>query len=156
MARKPFIRAALVVASAAVLAGGATATAAKPTIERVPIDGSFLDNFLTTACGVNITTTERGHLIVRTFEDEDSPHVEVFTVNISLTAVGPGGSIRFRDVGADRTVIDENGDVIISLHGRLPFDFTGTLVLNDTTGEVLHEPQHTTVDDVEAACERLT
>ena len=154
MTRRRTARAAVAIATAVLLAGGGSALAGKPTIERIPLDGTFLDEFLTEACGVEIMTTERGHVAIRTFED--ARHVEVFTINATLTAVGPGGTIRFKDVGSDLTRIDENGDLITSIHGQVPFDFNGTLVLNRDTGEILHDPTAVRFDDVDAACERLT
>ena len=61
------------VVSALVLAGlvwAGLAVAAPPTIERINIDETFPDEFLTEECGVPVTTTALGHVILRTFSGE--------------------------------------------------------------------------------------
>ena len=155
MSRMRLARNAAALAGVAALAMTASAPAAKPTIERIVINEEFADEFLTEACGVPVTTTATGRITIRTF-GEGSPNAEVSTANVRLVATGPGGSFRFRDVGANRVRIDENGDVILTLTGQLPFDFTGRLVINLTTGEVLRAPQHSTADRLDAACAALS
>lgn len=39
--------------------------------------------------------------------------------------------------------------------GQIPFGFTGVLKVNETTGEVVLEPQHSTEGDLEDACAAL-
>ena len=58
------------VVSVLVLAGlvlTGVAAGAPPTIERINIDETFADEFLTEECGVPVTTTARGHIIMRIF-----------------------------------------------------------------------------------------
>jgi hypothetical protein len=140
---------------AAFIAPGAMA--AKPTIERIDVDESFADEFLSEECGVEVTTQALGHIIVRTFSGEATGAAELRTVNIALTATADGNTFTFRDVGADLVRIEPDGTAILMLIGQLPFDFTGVLKIDLETGEAILEPQHTVFEeDLEAACEALT
>jgi hypothetical protein len=141
-------------AVAAVLAGGAAA--APPTIERIEVDESFPDDFLTEACGVPVTTTATGHVIMRTFPDEGTGAVELNTLNISLTAAAGDNVYRFRDVGADLVRVEPDGTAILMIVGQVPFGFTGVLKIDLATGETILEPQHSLEGRVEEACAKLT
>lgn len=142
--------------AAFVIGAGAPAQAAPPTIERIPIDESFPDEFLTEECGVEVFTTITGFRILRTFEDRTGRLLSVGTVNISGTATAEGGSFRFRDVGADVERIAPDGTTTLSIIGQLPFDFAGVLVINLDTGEVVKEPQFVRgTIQLERACEIL-
>jgi hypothetical protein len=133
------------------------AIAAKPTIERLDVDESFLDEFLTEECGVEVTTRAQGHIIVRTFSGERTGPAELRTINIALTATADGNTFRFRDVGADLVRIEPDGTAVLMLIGQLPFDFTGVLKIDLETGEAILEPHHTIFEEqLEAACEALT
>jgi hypothetical protein len=147
------------VASVFVLAAfiAPAAMAAQPTIERLDVDESFPDAFLTEECGVEVTTRAQGHIIVRTFSGEGTRAAELRTVNIALTATADGNAFTFRDVGADLVRIEPDGTAILMLIGQLPFDFTGVLMIDLETGEAILEPHHTVFEeDLEAACEALT
>jgi hypothetical protein len=138
----------------AVLATGAAA--AKPTIERFEVDETFVDDFLTEACGVPVTTTARGHVILRTFSGDGTGPVELRTLSISLTATAGDNTYRFRDVGADLVRVEPDGTAILMIIGQVPFGFTGVLKIDLATGETILEPQHSLEDRVEEACEKLT
>jgi hypothetical protein len=138
----------------AVLATGAAA--APPTIERFEVDESFADDFLTEACGVAVTTSARGHVILRTFSGEGTGPAELRTLNISLTATAGDNVYRFRDVGADLVRVEPDGTAILMIVGQVPFEFTGVLKIDLATGETILEPQHSLEDRVEEACEKLT
>jgi hypothetical protein len=142
----------MVAVAAMVGLGIPTAHAAPPTIERIDIDEEFPDEFLTAACGFPVTVAERGHIIIRTFTDRDKGVVEVLTINLAVTASANGNEYRFRNVGADVTRVTPDGTVILSIIGQSPFGFTGVLKVNLDTGEVIHEPQHSTAEDLEEAC----
>ena len=139
---------------AAVLATGAAA--APPTIERFEVDESFADDFLTEACGVPVTTSARGHVIVRTFSGEGTGPVELRTLNIALTATSGDNAYRFRDVGADLVRVEPDGTMILTIVGQVPFEFTGALKIDLATGETILEPQHSLEGRVEEACAKLT
>ena len=133
------------------------AVAGKPTFERIPISESFPDDFLSEACGVDVTTRAEGHIIVRTFSDDSSKGLlEVRTLNIALTATAGGNTYRFRDVGADVTRISSDGTEIVMIIGQIPFGFTGVLKLNVETGEAILEPHHSLESRLEEACAALT
>ena len=140
-------------AVAAVVAPGASA--GKPTIERFDIEETSADDFLTEACGVPVTTTARGHVIVRTFPDGTGP-AEIRTLNIGLTAMAGDNTYKFRDVGADHVQVKRDGTAILMIIGQVPFEFTGVLKIDLATGEVILEPQHSTEGNVEKACAALT
>jgi hypothetical protein len=141
-------------AVAAVFAAGAAA--AKPTIERFQVDESFPDDFLTEACGVPVTTTARGHVILRTFSDNGTGPVELRTINVGLTARAGDNVYRFRDVGADLVRVEPDGTVILMITGQVPFEFSGVLKIDLATGETILEPQHSLEGRVEEACAKLT
>ena len=138
---------------AAVAAPGAFA--AKPTIERITFDETTDDAFLTEMCGFPVKTRAQGHIAFRGF-DRERGVVEVFTLNVGLTAMANGKTYRFRDVGANVVRVTPDGDEIVLIIGQAPFAFTGVLKINRTTGEVIHEPQHSTEADVEEACAALS
>lgn len=121
-----------------VLAG--PAGAAKPTFELITVDETFADDFLTEACGVDVTTHVEGRILLREFTG--SRLLAVNTVNVAGTATAGDNSFRFRDVGADHTRVTRDGSIELMIIGQLPFDFTGVLKVNPDTGEVLHEPNH--------------
>jgi hypothetical protein len=139
---------------AAFVAPGAMAQ--KPTMERIDIDESFLDEFLTEACGVPVTVRAQGHIIVRTFSGERTGPAEIRTISVGLTAMANGNTYRFRDVGVDLVRIEPDGTAILMIVGQLPFDFTGVLKIDLETGEAILEPQHSLEDRLDEACETLT
>jgi hypothetical protein len=147
---------AIAIAAGAILLTAATpAAAAPPTIERIPIETSFADGFLTEECGVAVTTTLRGFVLERTFSDPDGNLRALSTVNITGVASSEYGSFRFKDVGADQLKAAPDGTVTVSIIGQLPFDFAGVLVLDLETGEVVHEPRFRGDWQLERACEVL-
>ena len=145
-------------AAAAVLAAVAApgAFAATPTFERITVDETFDDEFLTEACGFPVTVRVQGHMTVRTFDRDGKGTLAVRTLNTSATLMANGKTYRLRDVGADVTRVTPTGDEIVMIIGQIPFGWTGVFKINTTTGEVIHEPQHSTEADVEEACAALS
>ena len=139
---------------AAVLAPAAPA--AKPEFERIDIDESFVDDFLSEACGVTVTTHAEGHIIFRGFSGDGTGPAELTTVVVRLTATAGDNTYRFRDVGADLVRIEPDGTAVLSVIGQLPFDFTGVLKIDLETGEAILEPQHTIGERLDDACAVLT
>ena len=133
-----------------------SAFAAPPTLERIDIDDTFEDEFLTEECGVPVTTHAQGHVIIRTFAGDKTGPAEVTTVNVAFTATSGDNTFRFRDVGADLVRIEPDGTAILMIIGRLPFDFTGVLKIDLETGEAILEPQHSLEGDLEEACATLS
>ena len=129
-------------ATVAVLCTAGQALAGKPTIVREDLDETFADVFLSDECGVPVETRIVGHQIIRSYTDGDGRLVEVFTLNMTLTATSAFGTFRFKDVGADVTRITKDG-VLHQIIGQLPFWFNGTAWEDPTTGEVLKEPTGT-------------
>lgn len=143
-----------VLAVAALVAPGAFA--AKPTIERIDIDETFDDEFLTEACGVPVTTHAEGHVIIRLFDGGGTGPAELGTINVGLTAVAGGRTFRFRDVGADLVRIEPDGTAILMIVGQVPFEFAGVLKIDLETGEAILEPKDRSEEQVEKACAALT
>jgi hypothetical protein len=137
-----------------VVSAATPAAAAPPVIERIPIQETFPDEFLTEECGVPVTTTLSGFRIDRTFDDQGTGPLFVATVNVSATLRSGDNVIRIRDVGADLLRRTPDGTLIFSLIGQLPFQFKGVLKINETTGEVILEPKPS--NDVERVCAALT
>jgi hypothetical protein len=144
-----------VLVAAGIVVPGA-AVGAPPTIERIQVDETVADPFLTEACGVPVTTTARGHIIVRTFAGEGTGPVELRTINISLTATADGRTFRFRDVGADLIRIEPDGTAVLSIIGQVPFAFAGVLKIDLETGEAILEPRDRSEQQLEEACAALT
>ena len=153
------IRAGRVAAAAglftAVIGGTGTALAAAPTFETIPIEDQFTDEFLTEICGVDVTTTATGQIKIRTFEDGTGIQ-SVLSINVRLTARADGNVYKFQDVGADVVTVRPDGTVVELSTGQVPFGFTGALMVNMATGEVILEPTHNTEGDLDEACDALT
>jgi hypothetical protein len=132
------------------------ALAGKPTIERIDVDVTFPDDFLTAACGVDVTTHVQGHVTVRTFQRGGPGLAELTTLNLVLTAMAGDNTYRFRDVGADHVQVKPDGTMILMVVGQIPGEFSGVLKINLTTGEVIHEPQHSLEGQLDEACAALT
>ncbi|HEU6444330.1 MAG TPA: hypothetical protein VFL61_04660 [Gaiellaceae bacterium] len=152
--RRCFVSLAGILVVAAALVPGALA--GKPTFERITVDETFADDFLTDACGVPVTTHASGHVTVRTFSGGGTGPADITTLNIGLTATSGDNTYRFRDVGADHVQIAPDGTEIVMIIGQIPFGFTGVLKIDLATGEVIHEPQHSLEGRVEDACAALT
>jgi hypothetical protein len=139
---------------AAALAPGALA--GKPTIERITVDETFADDFLTDECGVPVVTHVSGQIAVRTFSGDGTGPAQISTLNIAVTATSGDNTYRFRDVGADHVQIAPDGTEILMIIGQIPFGFTGVLKIDLATGDVIHEPHHSLEGRVEDACAALT
>ena len=140
--------------AAAVLAP--SASAAPPTIERIDIDETVPDDFLTDACGVPVTTRVKGHVIFRTFSGDGTGSAQLNTLDIALTAMAGDNTYSFRDVGADLVRVEPDGTAILSIIGQVPFEFIGVLKVDPDTGDVILEPQHSLQGNLEDACAALT
>jgi hypothetical protein len=133
---------------------GATAAAAQaPEKEVIQVDDTFEDEFLSEACGVEVTTTVTGQVTVFTFPD-GTVLQELTTLNLAIVATAGDNQARFRDVGIDQVRVQPDGTVILSIVGQVPFGFTGVLKIDLETGEAILEPQH--MVDTTRVCELLT
>ena len=139
---------------AAVALVPASATGAPPTIEREEVNRTFVDEFLSEECGVEVTVHLQGEQISRTMEGDRL--LEVFTVNLTGTVTSEFGSFRVKDVGSDSTRVTPDGTVIVSLRGQLPFFFKGVLKFETSPQEPLNEPNFAAGErQVERACAQL-
>ena len=66
---------------------GATAAAAQPPVKEViQLNDTFVDPFLSEACGVEVTLTVTGRVTHFTFPDRPVGLQELFTVNMTVVA----------------------------------------------------------------------
>jgi hypothetical protein len=147
------------VASVLVLSGvlsPGVASGAPPTFERIAVDETFADEFLTEECGVAVTSRVRGHITVRTFSGEGTGVAELTTINVGVTATAGDRIFRFRDVGADLVRIEPDGTAVLMIIGQIPFDFAGVLKIDLETGEAILEPRDRSEEQLARACAVLT
>ena len=144
-----------VIALVGLLWAGVAAGAA-PTIERINIDETFTDDFLTDACGVDVTTTVHGFVIERIFSGEETGVAQVNTISIGITATAGDRTFRFRDVGADVVQIKPDGTLVLLITGQVPFEFAGVLKIDPETEEVILEPRDRSEEQLAKACKALT
>jgi len=138
------------------LVWAAVAAGAPPTIERIDIDESFPDEFLTEECGVPVIVTAQGHIIMRIFSGEGTGVAQVNTISIGLTATAGDRTFRFRDVGADVVQIKPDGTLVLLITGQVPFAFAGVLKIDPETEEVILEPRDRSEEQLAKACTALT
>jgi len=148
-----WIAAALAVAG---LAGAGAAWGAAPTFERITVDDTFTDEFLSEACGVEVTTTVSGEVILRTFSGDQAGPAQLNTLNLAFTATADGRTFRFRDVGGDLTLIEPDGTAVLSIIGQVPFGFAGVLKIDLETGDAILEPLDRSEEQLAQACAVLT
>ena len=154
--RKYFGRVVVGVALTGLLINGAAiaAWAAPPERETITFSETFQDEFLTEACGVDVTTTETGRITFLTFPDRPVGPQDLTSIHLDLLATAGDNSARFRNVGVDLVRVEPDGTVILTAAGQAPFAFTGAIKINLTTGEVILEPPH--IIDTTHACRTLT
>ena len=75
------------------------ASAAPPERETITFSETFQDEFLTEACGVDVTTTETGRITFLTFPDRPVGPQDLTSIHIDLVAIAGDNSVRFKDVG---------------------------------------------------------
>ena len=130
-----------------------SASAAPPTIERIQIDETFLDEELSAECGFDVTIHAQGKLTIRTFSGGRTGPAEFATLNVTVTATTGDNSVTVRDVGGDLTRVEPDGTRVLMIFGQVPFAFTGVLKIDLETGEAILEPQH--IVDVDEVCATL-
>jgi hypothetical protein len=132
----------------------AAAAGGKPVKETITFSETFEDEFLTEACGVDVTTSVDGRLMFFTFPDRPVGPQDITSVHVDLVATAGDNAVRFKDVGIDLVRVEPDGTAILMVVGQVPFEFTGVLMIDLTTGEVILEPHH--VVDTTRACHLLT
>ena len=129
---------------------------AAPTFERIAVDETFEDEFLTEECGVPVTTTVQGHVILREFSREGTGLMALNTLNLGITATAGERTFRLRDVGGDLARIEPDGTAVLYITGQVPFEFAGVLKLDLETGEAIVEPRDRSEEQLARACRFLT
>ena len=146
--------AALFISCAVVLLGPTAAATAQPTRETIEFSETFEDEFLSEACGVDVTTTLTGRVTFIDYPDRPVGVQDISSVHVDLLAIAGDDQVRFKDVGIDLVRIQPDGTVILMIVGQVPFAFSGVLMIDLTSGEVILEPRHTV--DTTRACRLLT
>jgi len=102
-----------------VLIGGPV-NAGKPTTERIQIDETFVDDFLTEACGAEVTAHVTGHVTFRVFNDAaGNPVRELNNYAVRNTWTSESGSLRANDVGVDRITFLPDGSLLQVVIGNV-------------------------------------
>ena len=138
------------------LLGPGVGLGAAPTFERIAVDDTFQDEFLTEECGVPVTTTVQGHVTLRMFEREGKGLVALNTLNLGITATAGERTFRLRDVGGDLARIEPDGTAVLYITGQVPFEFAGVLKLDLETEEAFLEPRDRSEEQLARACKFLT
>ena len=136
---------------------GATAAAAQaPVKETETVSDTFKDEFLTEACGVEVTTTISGFVTFLTFPDDGSVGpLELHSFHIDILATAGDKQARIKDVGIDLTRVEPDGTAVLMITGQAQgLMFTGVMMIDLETGEVILEPHHTL--DTTRICRLLT
>jgi hypothetical protein len=126
----------------------------KPVKETITISETFEDDFLSDACGVDVTTSVEGQITFFTFPDRPVGPQELTSFHLTLVATAGDNSAVFHDVGIDLVRVVPDGTVVLMIVGQVPFEFTGALKVNLETGEVILEPHHEV--DTTRVCHLLT
>jgi hypothetical protein len=142
------------VALLVVALAGTAAAVGPPEMETITISDTFEDEFLTDECGVDVTTSVDGRITFFTFPDQPLGPQELTSFHVNLVATAGDNSVRFNDVGIDLVRVEPDGTVILMVVGQVPFEFTGALMIDLDTGEVILEPHHAV--DTTRACHLLT
>jgi hypothetical protein len=132
----------------------AASAGGKPVMETITFTETFDDVELTEACGVDVTTMQSGRITFFEFPDRPVGPQDLTSVHVHFVATSDFGAVRFKDVGIDVVRIQPDGTLILMVVGQVPFEFTGLLKVNLTTGEVIHEPVH--IVDTTRVCRLLT
>jgi len=98
----------------------APVSAGKPQMERVVVDDQFVDDFLSEACGAEVTFQATGHITFRLFTNSAGNPTRELN-NYALTAVysSENGSVRAKDVGVDRVTYQADGSLIQIIIGSV-------------------------------------
>jgi hypothetical protein len=126
----------------------------RPEMETITFSDTFEDEFLTDACGVDVTTSVEGRITFFTFPDRPVGPQDLTSVHVNFVAGAGDNTVRFQDVGIDLVRVEPDGTAVLMIVGQVPFDFTGALMIDLTTGEVIMEPHHFV--DTSRACHLLT
>jgi hypothetical protein len=133
---------------------GTAAAVGPPEIETETFSDTFEDEFLTDACGVDVTTSVEARFTFFTFPDQPVGPQDITSVHVNLVATAGDNTARFNDVGVDVVWVGLDGTVVLMIVGQVPFTFTGVLMVNLDTGEVGLEPHHSF--DTTRVCHLLT
>ncbi len=128
--------AALAILATLALAG--PALAAKPQMERMQVDDQFVDDFLSEACGAEVTVHVTGHVTFRAFID-DAGNVTRELNNYALTSTysSANGSVRAKDVGVDRVTYAPDGSFVNVIIGNVQsFNIPGLGRVYQDTGQI--------------------
>ena len=96
------------------------ASAAQPDRTFHSVDEESVDEFLSEACGTEITVHVTGHWIERIFFDEaGEPVREVNNYAFHVTYSSENGEITTGDVGADRATHHPDGSLTVTIIGSV-------------------------------------
>ena len=141
------------VAMLVVALAGTAAAVGPPEMETITVSETFEDEFLTDECGVDVTTSVDGRITFFTFPDQPLGPQDLTSVHLNVVATAGDNSVRVKDVGIDLVRVEPDGTMILMVVGQVPFTFTGVLMIDLDTGEVILEPHAV---DTTRVCDLLT
>lgn len=96
------------------------ALAAKPTVERIPFEDQFADQFLSEVCGFDVMVSVSGHFVSHVWTDAEDNFVrEVFSISLRGSVTAGGQTLHFVDTGMDTTTALEGGAILVEVHGNV-------------------------------------
>ena len=122
--------------------------------ERFTISDEFTSSILSPACGVEVTITITGSVMVLTFPLRPVGPQNLQVGNIDWVATAGDNQVRFRNIHIERVMVEPDGTVSVTIAGHQPVEFTGVMRIDLDTGEIIQEPQHTA--DIQRLCALLT
>ena len=134
-----------------------SAVAAPPEFERIEINETSEQEFLTEECGVSVIETAQGTITVRELEDPDGRLESVVNINVVVEVASEFGVVRGRFVQTEVVKSSPDGQVTLQSAGRVPGGFAGLLVIDLDSGEAIKEPQMQVGErQLESTCATLT
>ncbi|MGY1728777.1 hypothetical protein ACI79J_17565 [Geodermatophilus sp. SYSU D01062] len=147
-------------AGACVFAVATPAAAVPPErVENVTFDPAVVerDDFLSDACGFDVTSSAKGHFRLTVHLDRNGEFVRaVGHPSFTNTLTGPGGTVTTADRGMDRITVDPDGTLTVfgtgihlKIHGGAHAIGLWVLVIDPETDELLSAEYHGRFDVLE-------
>jgi hypothetical protein len=109
-----------IILAAVVAAAAQPVAAAKPLLERIPIDDQFTDPFFSTECGFDVTFTGTGFIVVHTWLGPDGElERQVVNYGIRSSFSANGNTLRAVDTGVDTFTVYPDGSMLLHVVGSL-------------------------------------
>jgi hypothetical protein len=109
-----------IILAAVVAAAAQPVAAAKPLLERIPIDDQFTDPFFSTECGFEVIATFTGFIVVHAWLNADGELVhQVVNYGIRGSYSANGNTLRSVDTGVDTLTVYPDGSMLFHVVGSV-------------------------------------